>query len=67
MDVIADIGRWLADLDPTFAFLLALPFAVAAAGVLAGWLETRRQHRRRHAIASGAPRPTARTRAEGST
>ena len=48
MDIIADIGPWLASLDPTFAFLLALPFAVAAVGLLAGWLETRGQRRQEH-------------------
>jgi hypothetical protein len=47
MDIIADTGRWLAGLDPTFAFLLALPFAVGAAGLLAGWLETRSKRRQR--------------------
>jgi hypothetical protein len=45
MDTIAGIGRWLADLDPNFAFLLALPFAVAAAGLISGWLQTRDRRR----------------------
>jgi hypothetical protein len=59
MDFIADFGRWLVDLDPVFAFLFALPFAVAAAGLLALRRESRAQRRERRAAAvqrvSGRP------------
>ena len=46
---IADFARWLAELDPVFAFLFALPFVVAAAGLLAVRLGTRPNHRSRRA------------------
>ena len=42
MEIIADFERWLADLDPSFAFLLALPFVIAAVGLLVEWREARR-------------------------
>jgi hypothetical protein len=48
MDLIGEIGRWLAELEPSFAFLLALPFAVGAIGLLVEWRQTREQRRRRH-------------------
>ena len=32
---------WYDALDPTFKFLLALPFVVAAAGLLGDWVRTR--------------------------
>ena len=59
MDVIADLGRWLAALEPSFAFLLALPFLVAAAGLLALRLEPRakRRERRSGAIERAPGRP----------
>jgi hypothetical protein len=34
------LGDWLLTLDPPFAFLLALPFFVAAAASLADWAES---------------------------
>ena len=49
MDIIDEVGRWLAELDPSFAFLLALPFAVGAFGLLVEWRESRGKRRRRHA------------------
>lgn len=33
MSFLTDLGHWLAALDRSFAFLLALPFLVAAAGL----------------------------------
>ncbi len=35
MDILTELAAWLGDLEPAFAFLLALPFAVAAAGLAA--------------------------------
>jgi hypothetical protein len=32
--MFGELIEWLANLDPVFAFLLALPFAVALAGLL---------------------------------
>jgi hypothetical protein len=59
MAFIADFGRWLAELDPVFGFLCALPFAVAAAGLMAVRLGTRPTQRSRRAMAprraSGRP------------
>jgi hypothetical protein len=59
MDIIADLGRWLTGLEPAFAFLLALPFIVAAAGLLAVHLESRGKRRERRSAAmertSGRP------------
>ena len=49
MDFIADFGRWLAELEPVFALLFALPFVVAAAGLMAVRLETRENRRARRA------------------
>ena len=59
MDIIADLGRWLVELEPVFAFLLALPFVVAAAGLLAARLESRgkRRERRSAAIERASGRP----------
>jgi len=49
MEIIAGFERWLADLDPSFAFLLALPFAIAAVGLLVELRETpRRTRQARH-------------------
>jgi hypothetical protein len=33
--------EWYASLDPTFKFLLALPFIVVAAGLVSQWLRER--------------------------
>jgi len=59
MALIADFGRWLAEVDPVFGFLCALPFAVAAAGLLAVRPSTRSTHGSRRAPApqrvSGRP------------
>ena len=48
MEIIADLARWLAGLDPSFAFLLALPFAVGAVGLLVDRRESRRTRRTQH-------------------
>jgi hypothetical protein len=42
MDSLAGVSAWLGSLEPGFAFLLALPFIVAIAGLLAGWARHRR-------------------------
>lgn len=49
--MVAAFLEWFAGLDPVFAFLLVLPFAVAAAGLLAERL------RAREASAAREPRP----------
>jgi membrane protein implicated in regulation of membrane protease activity len=48
MEIVSGIAAWLDGLDPNFAFLLALPFAVAALGLLADWRDNRSERRRRH-------------------
>lgn len=53
MDFIADFGQWIAELEPAFAFLLALPFAVAAAGLVALRHESRARRREHRAAALG--------------
>ena len=39
---LGDLYRWVLSLDPSFAFLLALPFVVACVGLLSEYLRTRR-------------------------
>jgi hypothetical protein len=39
MTYIADLYDWVRTLDPSFAFLLAIPFAVVGAALLHDWLE----------------------------
>ncbi|MCK1512083.1 hypothetical protein IVB22_05770 [Bradyrhizobium sp. 190] len=41
MSYFTDLGVWLAALDRSFAFLLALPFLVAAAGLASHYLRQR--------------------------
>ncbi|MDP1692486.1 MAG: hypothetical protein Q8L49_11155 [Burkholderiaceae bacterium] len=41
-----ELWNWLLALEPDFAFLLSLPFLVAAAGLLRYWFDHRRLHRR---------------------
>ena len=38
MSVLSDLGTWLVALDRPFAFLLALPFLVGAAGLASHFL-----------------------------
>lgn len=45
MDELGETLIWYDALDPTFKFLFALPFIVAAAGVVSDWLRTRRGNR----------------------
>jgi len=52
MEAIDEMWAWLASLDPTFAFLVALPFAIGALGLAALALERKRVERPRRA---GAP------------
>jgi len=52
MELWRELLEWLWDLDPAFAFLLALPFVVGAFGLLA--------HREQR-----APRAAAESRAHG--
>jgi hypothetical protein len=47
MTTVNELWSWLAGLDPTFAFLVALPFAVGALGLAALALERRRVARPR--------------------
>jgi hypothetical protein len=49
MQAVNDLWSWLAGLDPTFAFLVALPFAIGALGLAALALERRRVERPRRA------------------
>ena len=35
MELLSELIAWLRELDPVFAFLLALPFVVGAAGLAA--------------------------------
>jgi hypothetical protein len=59
MEIIADLSRWIAELEPAFAFLFALPFVVAGAGFLALRAESRdtRRARRSAAIERASGRP----------
>ena len=41
---MSEIIDWLSGLDPVFTFLLALPFAVAIAGLLAEFWRRSRRH-----------------------
>jgi len=56
MNVINDVLMWLESLPADFAFLLAIPFAVA----LAGWLVDRPRRVRRRPRPAAAPKPRAR-------
>lgn len=40
-----ELWNWLIALDPGFAFLLGLPFMVAAAGLLRYWIDLRKSRR----------------------
>ena len=42
MQTAVDLWNWLLTLDASFAFLLALPFVVGAAALLAEWVRARR-------------------------
>jgi hypothetical protein len=57
MEALAELWTWLANLDAPFAFLLALPFAVAAVGVAALMIERRRR--------AAAPRPSSQLQRSG--
>ncbi len=57
MDIIADLISFLAGLDREFAFLLALPFLVAAVAFAGHYLESwRKQRKQRSAAALQEPR-----------
>lgn len=43
--VLADLFVWLQSLEPAYIFLVLLPFAVAAVGLLAEWFRSRRGER----------------------
>ena len=49
MEVVNELWTWLAGLDPTFAFLVALPFAIGAVGLAALGFERARVERPRRA------------------
>jgi predicted cation transporter len=55
MNIVADLVDWARTLDVSFAFLLAIPFAVVGAALLHDWLEKREQQPR----VSGKPLPRA--------
>jgi hypothetical protein len=46
MTLLNDLGQWLMALDRPFAFLLALPFLVAAAGLVSHLVRQRRDRAR---------------------
>lgn len=54
MQAINELWTWLAGLDATFAFLVALPFAIAALGLAALALERVERPRRKAARAERA-------------
>ncbi len=56
MNIINDVLMWLESLPADFAFLLAIPFAVA----LAGWLADRPKRPRRKPRPAADPKPRAR-------
>lgn len=61
MDTWIALIEWLRELDPAFAFLLALPFVVGALGLLAlresaERLEPRRSRQRTHGAAGAHAR-----------
>jgi hypothetical protein len=43
MEALAELWTWLASLDASFAFLVALPFVVVALGAVALMIEQRRR------------------------
>jgi hypothetical protein len=43
--LMQELMEWLGALSPEFAFLLVLPFAVAAAALAAEWVRHRRSRR----------------------
>lgn len=47
MNEFRDTVAWYDVLEPTFKFLFALPFIVAATGLLSDWLRTRYTSRHR--------------------
>lgn len=52
MDRLRELMMWARDLDPAAAFLMLLPFVVAAAGLLQYWLEHRETRPRENARAA---------------
>ena len=45
--ILIELREWFATLSPEFIFLLALPFAVAGAGLLREWMDHARAARPR--------------------
>ena len=43
---VRELWQWLLALEPNFAFLMALPFIVAAAGLARYWYDQRRSRPR---------------------
>jgi hypothetical protein len=54
--------QWLAGLDRTFVFLLALPFVVALIGLWSWWTESERDEEAAQPAAPAAPRDERRVR-----
>ncbi|HRE15361.1 MAG TPA: hypothetical protein PLD37_14285, partial [Usitatibacteraceae bacterium] len=59
MNLIQELVQWLQALPGDFAFLLALPFAVGAAGLWAEWRRERKAQPRPSRARGGAPAPVA--------
>lgn len=55
MEAVNALWSWLADLDPTFTFLVALPFAIAALGLAALGFEREEAERPHRTSARAAP------------
>jgi len=56
MQAVNELWSWLAGLDPTFAFLVALPFAIGALGLAALSFERKRVERPRRTDARAGHR-----------
>ena len=54
--LFTELQEWFATLSADFLFLLALPFAVAAAGLAREWFDARRARPKLHAERRRSPR-----------
>jgi hypothetical protein len=48
-DELTETVMWYDELDPTFKFMLTVPFVVVTAGLSSDWLRQRRSHGNRDA------------------
>jgi Na+/H+ antiporter NhaD/arsenite permease-like protein len=60
MERLRELVEWARNLEPEFAFLLVLPFVVAAAGLIQLWLEAHDRRREEEARAQRGGEPAAR-------